>query len=60
MTAPARMSSPPAARSVTVLPSSARPVRRLATVTPALPAPPVPMPPFTPTVRSRRVGRRVG
>ncbi len=60
MTAPARLSSPPAARSVTILPSGARPVRRLAAVTPALPVPLVPMPPFTPTVRSRRVGRQVG
>lgn len=56
MTAPARLSGPPAARSVKVVPGGARPVRRLAALTPALPAPPAPVPPFAPMVRSRQVG----
>jgi hypothetical protein len=56
MTAPARLSNPPAARSVEVVPSRARPLRRPATLTPALPAPPVPVPPLAPTARSRQAG----
>ncbi|PZS15729.1 MAG: hypothetical protein DLM60_16570 [Pseudonocardiales bacterium] len=56
MTAPARLSSPPAARSVKVVPGGARPVRRLAALTPTLPAPPAPVPPLAPAVWSRRVG----
>lgn len=56
MTAPARLSSPPAARSAKVVSDDARPVRRLAALTPALPAPPVPVPPSAPPVRGRQVG----
>jgi hypothetical protein len=56
MTAPARLSSPPAARSVEVVPSGARPLRRLAALTPTLPAPPAPVPPLAPVVRSHQAG----
>jgi hypothetical protein len=56
MTAPARLSSPPAARSVEVVPSSARPLRRLAALTPTLPAPPKPVLPLAPVVRSHQAG----
>ncbi|MGH3780740.1 MAG: LysM peptidoglycan-binding domain-containing protein [Pseudonocardiaceae bacterium] len=38
------------------MPSGVRPVRRLAALTPELPAPPVPVPPVAPTVRSRQPG----
>ncbi len=51
MTAPARLSSSLAAHSVKVVPSGARPVRRLA----ALTAPPAPVPPLAPLVRNRQV-----
>lgn len=56
MTAPARLSSPPAARSVEVVPSSARPVRRLVALTPA---PPAPVLPLAPAERSHQSGRLV-
>ncbi len=56
MTAPARLSSSPAVRSVKVTPRGARPVRRLPAFTPALPAPPAPVPPLAPAVRNRQVG----
>lgn len=51
MTAPARLSSSPAAQSVKVVPSGATPVRRPA----ALTAPPAPVPPLAPLVRNRQV-----
>ncbi len=55
MTAPARLSSSPAARSVKVVPSGATPVRRLPARVLALTAPPAPVPPSAPTLRNRQV-----
>lgn len=51
MTAPARLSGSSAAHSVMVVPSGARPVRRLR----ALTTPPAPVPPLAPTVGNRQV-----
>jgi hypothetical protein len=51
MTAPARLSSSPAARRVKVGPSGAPPVRRLSALTP----PPAPVPPLALTGRNRQV-----
>lgn len=55
MTAPARLSSSPAARSVKVVPSGPTPVRRLPARVLALTAPPAPVPPSAPTLRNRQV-----